>query len=210
MPELYSSDIEPVDILADKVTFNRMLLVGSGALSASFLPYWINWIDAVLPTVSLKVVLTRSAKKFVSEHAISALSRTDVIVDEWPGQPSREASHVTLANWADVVAVYPATLSFISRFALGLGDSPTLLALQCTKAAIGIAPALPPGAVNNPVVAAHLRSFADRPQVVVSPTEAAVSATTGELDGGSVGPLSDLVGLLERRYRELASTNEAG
>ncbi|GAA1033636.1 MULTISPECIES: flavoprotein [Amycolatopsis] len=209
MSKLYSSDIEPVDVLADRVTFGRMLLVGSGALSASFLPYWINWIDAVLPTVSLKVVLTRSARKFVSEHAISALSRTDVITDEWPDRPCREAPHVALADWPDVVAVYPATLNFISRFALGLGDSPALLALQCTKAVIGIAPALPPGAVNNPVVAAHLRSLADRPRVVVSSTEAAVSATTGELGEGSVGPLSDLVGQLEQRYRELAARNEA-
>ncbi|WP_406635363.1 flavoprotein [Amycolatopsis sp. WGS_07] len=205
MPELYSSDLEAVDVVTGEVTFERMLLVGSGALSAAFLPYWINWIDAVLPSVSLKVALTRSAANFVSRHAVSALSRTDVLLDEWPDEPSREAPHVALAKWADVIAVYPATLNFISRFALGLGDSPALLALQCTDAVVGIAPALPPGAANNPVVAAHLRSFAERPRVVVSPTETAVSASSGESAAGSVAPLSELIGLLERRYRELTA-----
>ena len=168
----------------------RLLLVGTGAISIVQLPFWLNWLGTTYPDLEVQVVLTRSGERFVSRHAISALTRLVPLDDRWPEEPQVDAIHVRLAEWADAVVVYPACLNFISRLAIGLADTPALLALQCTTAAIGIAPSLPPGAEQNPAVAGNLRQLAERRNVVVAETQPARSLTTGRRDAAGAAATS--------------------
>ncbi|GGY05106.1 peptide terminal cysteine decarboxylase LxmD [Streptomyces hiroshimensis] len=172
--------------------FRRVLVVGTGALSVSFLPFWINWLQDSFPALEKRIALTRSARRFVSPDAIAALSRQDVFTDDWDCAPPGKAPHVELAAWADLVLVHPATVHFLSRYALGLADTPVLLALQTTRAVVGVAPALPPAAQHSPVVQGHLAALRARPGVVVAPTVPAESATTGERDDGGAAPMPEL------------------
>ncbi|PSJ25797.1 phosphopantothenoylcysteine decarboxylase [Streptosporangium nondiastaticum] len=174
--------------------FRRVLVVGTGALSVSFLPFWINWLQDSFPAVEKRVALTRSARRFVSPEAVAALSRSrhDVFTDDWDSAPPGTAPHVELAAWADLVLVHPATVHFLSRYALGLADTPVLLALQTTRAVVGVAPALPPAAQHSPVVQGHLAALRARPGVVVAPTVPAESASTGERDDGGAAPMPEL------------------
>ncbi|QLE72818.1 phosphopantothenoylcysteine decarboxylase [Streptomyces rectiverticillatus] len=172
--------------------FRRVLVVGTGALSVSFLPFWINWLQDSFPALEKRIALTRSARRFVSPDAIAALSRQDVFTDDWDSAPPGKAPHVELAAWADLVLVHPATVHFLSRYALGLADTPVLLALQTTRAVVGVAPALPPAAQHSPVVQGHLAALRARPGVVVAPTVPAESATTGERDDGGAAPMPEL------------------
>ncbi|MDH6705825.1 phosphopantothenoylcysteine synthetase/decarboxylase [Kitasatospora sp. MAA19] len=195
--------------------FRRVLLAGTGALGVAFLPFWINWFRNALPQVELRVVLTRSACRFVSVQAVSALSGREVFVDEWGGEASGVrrfgweagpvAPHVELARWPDLVLVHPATQHFVGRYALGLADTPLLLALHATDALVGVAPALPPAAERNPMVQEHLRTLRARPGVVVAPTVPAASAATGEVADGGAAPLTDLLALCADRRGEGAA-----
>ncbi|MEU8776221.1 peptide terminal cysteine decarboxylase LxmD [Streptomyces sp. NPDC048606] len=175
--------------------FRRVLVVGTGALGVAFLPFWINWIKNAHPEVELRVALTRSALRFVSADAISVLNGEEVFVDDWNGVRGTAVPHVELARWADLVLVHPATLHFVGRYALGITDTPLLLALQCTDALVGVAPSLPPAAHRNPVVRGHLDALRTRPGVVLAPTIPAVSASTGELEDGGSAPLNELYDL---------------
>ncbi|MER5490002.1 peptide terminal cysteine decarboxylase LxmD [Streptomyces sp. NPDC002490] len=198
--------------------FRRILLVGTGALSVAFLPFWINWFKNSPRQGELRVVLTRSARRFVSAEAVSVLSGRPVLVDDWGGPDGRgdgagtPVPHVELARWPDLVLVHPATLNFVSRYALGLADSPLLLALHSTDALVGVAPALPPAAHRNPVVQGHLAALRARPGVVVAPTVSAVSASTGEEDDGGAAPLTELLALCTaaRRAERNPSTGREG
>ncbi|MDG4827768.1 flavoprotein [Solwaraspora sp. WMMD1047] len=182
----------------------RLLLVGTGAISIVQLPFWLNWLKTSYPELAVQVVLTRSGERFVSRHAVSALTQLVPIDDRWPEEPQPDAIHVRLAEWSDAVVVYPACLNFISRLAVGLADTPALLALQCTTAAIGIAPSLPPGADQNPVVVENLKRLAERRNVVVAPTQPATSLTTGRRDAAGAAPLWTLIESVERLRVELA------
>ncbi|MFD7450929.1 flavoprotein [Kitasatospora sp. NPDC059827] len=190
-------------------TPRRLLLVGTGALGVSFLPFWVKWLATVHPDVQVRVALTRSARRFVSEEALAVLSRRAVIRDEWDDQHGVEALHVTIAEWAEAVAVYPATAHFTARFALGLADTPVLLGLQATDAVIGIAPSYPPHAHRSPVLQRHVQTLRALPRVVVQPTIPAVSATTGALDDGSAGYLSQMLSLMEERHSLLARSQRS-
>ncbi len=205
-----STGVDPTGV-ADP-GFRRVLVVGTGALSVSFLPFWINWLGNTFPEMEKRVVLTRSARRFVSADAISALCARDVVTDDWNEAAPGATPHVDLARWPDLVLVHPATLHFLGRYALGLADTPLLCALQSTSALVGVAPSLPPGAQSKPVVRGHLEALRSRPGVVVAPTVPAVSASTGEREDGGAMPLSELMGLCVGAYARArcAAEGDAG
>jgi phosphopantothenoylcysteine decarboxylase/phosphopantothenate--cysteine ligase len=188
----------------------RLLVVGTGSVSATFLPFWLNWLRLSYPALETQVVLTRSAERFVTPAAVAAFSARPVLADAWPDEPSHGARHVELAEWADTVAVYPATLHYLARLALGLADTPSLLALQCSQAPIVLAPALPPGGWGSPAVTAHVRVLQGRPNVVIAAPEPGPSITTGRADGWTPAPFPAAVRLLEHRRRTLLPGQSAG
>ncbi|MFE1286406.1 peptide terminal cysteine decarboxylase LxmD [Streptomyces sp. NPDC058751] len=175
--------------------FRRVLIVGTGALGVAFLPFWVNWLKNSFPEMEKRVALTRSARRFVSADAIAVLSGKEVFIDDWSEFSGVDVPHVELARWADLVLVHPATLHFVSRYALGITDTPLLLALQSTDALVGVAPSLPPAAHRSPVVQRHLDVLRSRPGVVIAPTIPAVSASTGEVEDGGSAPLNELYDL---------------
>lgn len=188
--------------------FRRVLLVGTGALGVAFLPFWTNWLGNTFPEMEKRVVLTRSARRFVSADAISALCQEAVVTDDWNDAAPGAAPHVELARWPDLVLVHPATMHFLGRYALGLTDTPLLCALQSTSALVGVAPSLPPGAQRSPAVQGHLDTLRARPGVVVAPTVPAVSASTGETEDGGAAPLSELMGLCVGAYARARQDDE--
>ncbi|MBT2386690.1 flavoprotein [Streptomyces sp. ISL-11] len=175
----------------------RLLYVATGSLSAMFTPMWLHWIRENYPDVDLKVVITPSTTNFTGLSALTMMGRTEVIRDVWPESPST-AIHVELAEWADSVIVHPATFSFISRLAVGLADSPAMLALQCTGAPIAIAPALPGGGAESPAHRRHLQLLKDRPNITVVPGTKGISATTGRLGPETPAQIQTVVAMLEK------------
>ncbi|AWL87154.1 peptide terminal cysteine decarboxylase LxmD [Streptomyces globisporus] len=175
--------------------FERILVVGTGALGVAFLPFWINWLGNSFPDMEKRFALTRSACRFVSPDAVAVLSGKEVFIDDWNAFSGVDVPHVDIAEWADLILVHPATLNFVGRFALGVADTPLMVALQTTRALVGVAPSLPPGALGSPVVQGHLAALRERPGVVLAPTIPARSARTGEVEDGGSAPLNELYDL---------------
>ncbi|WP_199733228.1 flavoprotein [Micromonospora sp. BL1] len=187
----------------------RLLLVSSGAVAVMHLPFWLNWISTNYPDLQIQAVVTPSAQRFVSQDALTLLTGRRAHLDRWPAQTDTGALHAQWVEWADCALVYPATLNYLGRLASGLGDSPSLLALQCAATIpIVVAPSLPPGATDNPIVQGNLRRLATRPNLVVAPTQPARSATTGRRDAAGAVPVWSAIVLLERCRRALAGTGD--
>ncbi len=187
---------------------SRLLLIVSGAAAAGYLPFWVNWVRTTYLDTELRVVLTRSAERFVTRQSLALLSGAPVVRDRWEDDDAPKALHVELAEWADAVVVYPASAQLIARFALGLADTPALLALQCTCSLVGVSPSVPPGMVANVAYQRHLELLRERPNVVVAPTQLGRSASTGRTIDGPSSPLWTVFGLMERRRRELAAAGQ--
>ncbi|ROV70441.1 flavoprotein [Streptomyces globisporus] len=192
---------------APKFSAQRLLIVGTGALGVSALPGWLGWLRETYPETETKVLLTRQASTFVAPAALAAIGGRPVEHDSWSTEPTTAALHVQLSQWADAIAVYPATFHFVSRFATGLADTPSLLALQCTNAPIGIAPALPPGGYESHAFRSHLSALRDRRNVVVAPPEPGRSVTSGRIEASTTAPLTTLLPMIEELRAELG---EAG
>ena len=196
--------------VAPELGARRLLLLSTGAASAAFLPFWLNWLRDNYPDVELRCALTRSALRFVTEQSVALLTGKDVVIDDWGSEATPAAPHVELAEWADAIAVHPASADFLARLALGRCDSPVLLAMQCSTGVLGVAPSVPPGMTRNPVYQQHLRALADRPNVVVAPTQVGRSATTGRYDQGVAAPLWVLIEQMERKRIALAAEAQRG
>jgi phosphopantothenoylcysteine synthetase/decarboxylase len=166
-----------------KAEFGKLLVVITGSINASFAPQWIAWLRSLRPELDLRIVVTRSAERFLPRAAISVVSGTSSILDEWDDKARPGSLHTALAKWAEAVVIYPATFHYLARLSLGLADSPSLLAIQCTQVPVIVAPALPPGGWESPAVADHLRRLSKRANVSVITPLRGFSLTTGGEDG---------------------------
>lgn len=181
----------------------RLLVVVTGAAHSVHVPYWLTWLRSTHPDVQVRAVVTRSALRFVTEQAVAALTSNPVTLDRWPDAVGTTAPHVELAEWPDAVVVYPATLHYVSRLALGLADTPSLLALHGMGVPIALAPSLAPGIEDGPMFRGHRRLLEQRPNVVVAGTQPARSMTTGRHDARGALPLPKILEKLEETREKL-------
>ncbi|MEV8453908.1 flavoprotein [Streptomyces sp. NPDC052095] len=189
---------------APGLNIERLLLVTAGSAFATGMPYWVDWLRMSYPELEIKLVLTRSAQRFVTRQALAGRlhGSGEVLLDEWP-EHEGTARHVELAQWAQAVVVYPATFHYVARLALGLADSPTLLACHCTGAPVVVAPALPPGGLESAAFQNHWAALAARPNVVLAPPRTGVSLTTGRAEAWVPPLLPEVITMLEHRRAEL-------
>lgn len=79
----------------------------------------------------VRVVATKAAFRFVPEETLAIAAGESVHSDETWWERSGRVEHVSLARWADLVLVAPATADAMARVSVGLGDdllSATILA----------------------------------------------------------------------------------
>ncbi|MFG1704108.1 flavoprotein [Nonomuraea sp. M3C6] len=180
--------------------FSRLLLVATGSLAARNLPFALTLLRESRPGLSVRVVVTRSAERFVTRAAL-APEADEVMVDEWPEDGAARARHVDWAEWAEVIVVYPMTLHFMGRLALGLAGTPALLAAQCTRALVALAPALPPGGVESAAYQSHWSALSARPNVVLVPPRPGISTATGRPDSW-LSTLAQAIEAVDARWEE--------
>jgi phosphopantothenoylcysteine synthetase/decarboxylase len=91
---------------------------------------------------AVQVVMTPSAQRLVTPTTFRSLSGRPVITDMFVEEGQVGLQHIELADWANVLAVAPATANFIGKVANGIADeilSCTWMACDCPKV---LAPAM--------------------------------------------------------------------
>lgn len=88
----------------------------------------------------VKVIMTESAKDFVTPLTFSTLSKNPVLTDLFDEQSW--ANHVMLGRWADVMLIAPASCNTIAKMANGICDNLLLAVYLSSKCAVVIAPAM--------------------------------------------------------------------
>lgn len=195
MPEFYRDG---------SFSVRRLLVVGTGALGVTFLPYWLNWLRLTYPHVDTRTVVTKGAQRFVTRTALSAVAGHETLADNWDGDGDapQDALHVELAQWPEAIAVYPCSMHYLGRLALGLTESPSLLALQCTSAFIGVAPAVPPGGIESLAFQQHVSAVRKQPKLAMVPPRPAPSSASEHTHGFAAAPFPELLERIEAMVSE--------
>jgi phosphopantothenoylcysteine decarboxylase/phosphopantothenate--cysteine ligase len=90
----------------------------------------------------VQVVMTASAREFVTPLTFQALSGKAVRTDLFDAQAEAAMGHIELARWADAIVVAPASANFIERLARGSADDLLTTLCLATDRPIFVVPAM--------------------------------------------------------------------
>ncbi len=149
----------------------------------------------------VRVVATGAAFRFIPEETLAIAASGHVHTDETWWEHSGRVEHVTLARWADLALVAPATADAMARVAVGLGDD--LLSATVLAGATNVlwAPAMNPEMWSNPATRRNVQTLKSWGHHFVGPSEG-LMASTEEQPG--VGRLADEAEILSAVEEALA------
>lgn len=90
----------------------------------------------------VQVVMTPSAKEFITPLTLSTLSGRPVLCEFFHSDSGSWNSHVELGLWADAMVVAPATASTLGKMAGGIADNLLVTTYLSMKAPVFVAPAM--------------------------------------------------------------------
>ncbi len=130
----------------------------------------------------VKVVMTPSAKDFVTPLTLSTLSKNEVL-SSFTNEEDDTAqwnNHVELALWADLFVIAPATANTLSKMAHGTCDNLLLAVYLSAKCPVYYAPAMDLDMYEHPSTKATFKKLTSFGNIQIP-------ATHGELASGLVG-----------------------
>ena len=103
---------------------------------------------------NIKVIMTENATNIIGPLTLETLSKNRVYVDMWDKNPHYEVEHISLADWADIVLIAPATYNMIGKVANGIADDmlSTVLSAVSLRKPIFFALAMNVNMYENPIL----------------------------------------------------------
>ena len=98
----------------------KILLIIGGGISAYKSLDLIRLLQK--KNCSVKVVLTKSGKKFVTSLSLSSLSKNRVFEEIFDEKNKGNIDHISLSRWADLIMVLPTTANFMFRLSKGSAE----------------------------------------------------------------------------------------
>lgn len=158
----------------------RILLGITGGIAAYKTPALVRLL--VKSGAEVQVVLTPSAKDFVSDLVLGTLSGKPALCDylSSEGGSSSWNNHVELGLWADLMLIAPLTANSLSKMVNGLADELLWATYLSARCPVMVSPAMDLDMYAHPSTKRNLAQL-ERDGVRVIP------AATGELASGLTG-----------------------
>jgi phosphopantothenoylcysteine decarboxylase/phosphopantothenate--cysteine ligase len=128
----------------------------------------------------LRVVMTRSATRFVQPLTFATLTQAPVCTSLWKTPDSWSIEHISNARWGDLLLVAPATANTVAKFAHGIADDALSTLYLAWREAVLLAPAMNTGMFEHPAYRANEEMLRGRDVEFIGPD-------TGDLACGEVG-----------------------
>lgn len=128
----------------------------------------------------VQVVMTPSAKEFITPVTLSALSGKPVVSEFFTANTGEWHSHVDLGLWADAMVIAPATACTIGKMANGIADNMLVTTYLSAKAQVFVAPAMDLDMMAHPSTLANIAKLREYGNIIIEPAE-------GELASHLVG-----------------------
>ena len=133
----------------------KILLGITGSIAAYKSIYLVRLL--VKSGAEVKVVMSPSAKDFVSTLTLSTLSHNPVLIDLFDEQSW--ANHVMLGRWADLMLIAPLSCNTLSKMAHGQCDNLLLATYLSATCPVLVAPAMDEDMWHHPVTKQNLQKL---------------------------------------------------
>jgi len=155
----------------------RLLLGVSGGIAAYKAAAVVRRL--VTAGARVKVMMTASAREFVTPLTFAALSGEPVAIELF-GPGAHPLEHVSLGQEVDAILIAPATANIIGKLAAGLGDDLLSTVMLAATRPVLLCPAMNDQMWANPVVQENLERLRQRGYRILDPA-------SGSLACGAVG-----------------------
>jgi len=128
---------------------------------------------------TVNTVMTENACQLIGPKSFEAVTQSAVFTDLWTKSGEYKISHISLAGWADIIVVVPATANLISKIANGICDdllSTTLCA--CWQKPKVLAPAMNNNMWSNPAVQRNVKVVKEMGFELIGPEEGPLACGT--------------------------------
>lgn len=155
----------------------------------------------------VQVVMTPSAKEFITPVTMSALTGKPVVSEFFGRKDGTWHSHVNLGLWADAMLVAPATASTIGKMAGGVADNMLVTTYLSMKAPVFIAPAMDCDMFDHPSTARNLSALRSYGNLVIEPEEGELASHL--MGKGRMAEPEHIVQILEHYFQVIDTTSSA-
>ena len=128
--------------------------------------------------LDVQVVMTRSAREFITPLTFAALTGKKVITEMFGAEGAESSAnvesaieHIAVAQRIDLLLVAPATADILAHFAQGIADDFLTTLYLATKASVVVAPAMNVNMWEHPATQENLQKLRARGVHVVDPDE---------------------------------------
>ena len=160
------------------LTGKKILIGVTGSIAAYKIPLLVRLLKK--QEADVRVVMTPSAKDFVTPLTLSTLSGYPVLSEGFDRETGEWHSHVELGMWADLIVVAPASANTIAKMACGIADNYLLTVCLAAKCPIMFAPAMDLDMFKHQATQENIRRLVSRGCRLIAPA-------SGELASGLCG-----------------------
>ena len=140
----------------------------------------------------VRVVMTKSATKFVNVVTFKEISGNPVAFDMWAENQEYNVEHIALAEWADLLLIAPATANIIAKAANGIADDLLSTVILASKAPVVVCPAMNTEMFNKKITQDNLKKIKEYGFTIMQPASGVLACgTTG------IGRLPEPVEIVE-------------
>ncbi len=143
----------------------------------------------------VKVVMTEAATRFITPLTMETLSGHTVAVTLFPPNKKVGVRHISLAEWASLIVVAPATANFLGKVASGIADDLLSTVVMAAGGPVLFAPAMNDRMWTNPMVQNNVRMLCDAGVHFVGPEEGVLAS--GKIGVGRLAGIERIVEAVE-------------
>ena len=118
---------------------------------------------------SVKTIMTKNACEFITPLTVKSITRQAVIIKMFDAEADIE--HISLADWADIIVVAPATANIIGKVAYGIADDLLSTTIMATQAPLLFVPSMNVHMFENPIVQENITKLSKLGYLFMEPEE---------------------------------------
>ena len=143
----------------EEMNKNKILIGITGSIAAYKACILINLLKR--NNFEIRVIMTEAATRFVAPLTFQTLSNFPVYIDMFKNINESKVEHIDLADWCNLIIVYPATYNTTNKIATGIADNllTTILSAMPDKKPIIIAPAMNIHMWNNKIIKHNINNL---------------------------------------------------
>lgn len=148
----------------------------------------------------VKVIMTPSAKDFITPLTLSTLSKKPVLYDFIKDDIGQWNNHVELGLWADVLLIAPASANTVAKMAHGLCDNLLMAVYLSARCPVVLAPAMDLDMLQHPSTKSNLERLGKYGHHVIDPAYGELAS--GLTGTGRMAEPEEIVAWLEKFFSQ--------